>query len=1748
MANILGIQTVNGILIIQTDVNPTLTGGVDAPVGSMALAGDGSGFFYKNGASLTDWNEGATSGNLSGLNVLLVRKNPTTGQYATIEDAINAITLPSDTNRWLILVGVGQFTENTLVLPNYVSVVGASIQETQIFPATSTQHIFELGAYNEISFMWLEGAGAGYSAIHVNDSGNYSQAHKVTFNNNDINILIESSTQDTFFYGEYLDFNGTYSFGLKLIATNGFEAFANIENYYNFPTGGVPICNFLTGVGADAHLLAGGCEGIDVGTAFYLEDGANLQLTAFNINNFDKCIHNGNVGTACNFLVSGVVTKDIVTYDIQIEHTGTTGTIGGAFDDSKIINASSLVGLLVQDTNDGSLLITNKLNVLFSNGTITDVSTLITEGATMGVIDGGILSDGGGFVVDISQGFGYFEQFPADVVQRLDWNTTSITLSANVDVFIYFNNNGTLTSNGAQPDTRFNILLGRVVTNGTGIEFIDESPLRAEHTSNLILNNLREAIGSIYASGSIVTENATPLHLDVTGGEYYYGENEFIPSGGTDITFTSIYGQGSGVITGQTAVDNTQYDVSGTLTPLTAGYYAKGSIYLVGQGANEKYYFVFAQAEYSTLLAVQQADIPLPPNSFTGSVVLIAGIIVQEGNPNIVQVVDQRPIIGYRAFGVTASADHLSLLNLNGGVNGDGGHTNMFTVNGAKPMTGNMDMGTNNIFNAGTFNAVVVEAHASRHLPNGADPLTSAAPTTNLSGSSANSVGIQNSFSRSDHSHAITGAALTKVDDTNVTLTLGGSASTALLNAASLTLGWTGTLSETRGGTAQSTYVAGDILYASAADTLSKLPIGTNGQQLTIVAGVPAWSSGGTGTVTSVSVTTNQGVSGVVSNPTTTPAITLSLGALTGVTSINGLIITADTGVITTGTWNGTAISNANLANSSVTIGTTNISLGATSLTLAGLSSVTSTTFVGALTGNSSTATALQTARTINGTSFDGTANITITAAAGTLTGTTLNAIVVSSSLTSVGTLTGGATGAGFTIALGTSTITGTLSETNGGTGQSTYTTGDLLYASAANTLSKLSIGSAGSFLRSSGTTVSWSTTTFPNAAAAGDLIYATSLNNFDVLPIGTNGQVLKIVAGVPTWSTDIVGTGTVTSVSVVTANGVSGSVSNPTTTPAITLTLGAITPTSVNGNTFTTGTGTLTLSTFTLTVAATSSISGINTGDQTINLTGEATGSGTGSFAVTLTNSAVIGKVLTGYVSGAGVVSATDTILQAIEKLNGNISALVTGVSSVSGTSNRITSTGGSTPVIDISASYVGQTSITTLGTVTTGVWNGTAIANANLANSSLTIGSTNISLGATSLVLAGLTSVTSTTFVGALTGNSSTATALQTARTINGTSFNGTANITITAAAGTLTGTTLNATVVSSSLTSVGTLTGGATGAGFTIALGTSTITGTLGATNGGTSFSTYVTGDIIYASAANTLSKLPIGTAGQVLTIVAGVPTWATDSGTGTVTSVTLSTGTTGLTGGSTITTSGTWTLAGTLVAANGGTGQNTYVVGDLLYADTTTTLAKLADVATGNALISGGVGVAPSWGKIGLTTHVSGTLPIANGGTGQITAILAFNALSPLTTKGDIVTRNGTDNIRQGVGSNTQVLIADSSQASGIRWGDVNSSIISPAAFAATQNNYNPAGLADAVVLRLTSTGAQSITGIVAPATTKTIIIFNIGAANIALTNASASSTAANRFEFGGNKLLNPNEGITLWYDITTARWRASGASL
>lgn len=154
-------------------------------------------------------------------------------------------------------------------------------------------------------------------------------------------------------------------------------------------------------------------------------------------------------------------------------------------------------------------------------------------------------------------------------------------------------------------------------------------------------------------------------------------------------------------------------------------------------------------------------------------------------------------------------------------------------------------------------------------------------------------------------------------------------------------------------------------------------------------------------------------------------------------------------------------------------------------------------------------------------------------------------------------------------------------------------------------------------------------------------------------------------------------GAGTVTSVSVVTANGVSGSVATATTTPAITLSLGAITPTTVNGNTITTGTGTLTLGagktltasnsltlagtdatvmTFPTTSATIARTDAANTfaGIQTlpaglisapsIQFTGSATNTGIYNSAANTVNIGISGTSIAAFSSGATNLSGTTT------------------------------------------------------------------------------------------------------------------------------------------------------------------------------------------------------------------------------------------------------------------------------------------------------------------------------------------------------------------------------------------------------------------------------------------------------------------------------------------------------------------------
>lgn len=146
--------------------------------------------------------------------------------------------------------------------------------------------------------------------------------------------------------------------------------------------------------------------------------------------------------------------------------------------------------------------------------------------------------------------------------------------------------------------------------------------------------------------------------------------------------------------------------------------------------------------------------------------------------------------------------------------------------------------------------------------------------------------------------------------------------------------------------------------------------------------------------------------------------------------------------------------------------------------------------------------------------------------------------------------------------------------------------------------------------------------------------------------------------------------------------------------------------------------------------------------------------------------------------------------------------------------------------------------------------------------------------------------------------------------------------------------------------------------------------------------------------------------------------------------------------------------------------------------------------------------------------GLTRSAANALAVVTGGATRITA-----------SNGDVAVASGQD----------------------LRFGGAlaGNGAVTPAQIAADQNNY--AGISSTVsVARLSSDLSRNVTGLTGGFFNRILFLFNVGAANIVLTNEDALSTAGNRFltTTGVSLTVTPNRVAQLIYDTTSSRWRAS----
>ena len=729
------------------------------------------------------------------MNVLRVIKNPVlnSGDFSSITAALASISTNGPTNQYCVEVGPGVYVENPIHMKPYVYIKGQDFDATVIQANDPTEHLIFAADFSSISNCVLTGLTlAGKALVYYASTTGTLQtafwASNIRFGSADILGIADGTLAHSNLFVVDSRFGATYQFNTGFVAKTSGVPFGRVilrNCTTSKMTAPFPVDMFVVdGVGCELHLnsviartgtFGGGGNGARA------RNGGFLRFAGGDLDGFTTGIWIENVGTAPTLVAMATLLNDNIT-DIKIDHAGTKGglTAGGEND---LILVSVVTPNFGYVLTDGNILISGQIKQTQPDGGQVDISTLTRDTASLGLLDssGDINPPVSGLTVTVEAGFGYLKT-ATDSLRKITWPDTPLTLPANAIRYMYFDENSVLQTSAVLPSGIQNIILGRAVTNATRILALDESGIQATHASNKLSDALRFGLGAVYSNGSIVSELGTRT-LNVSAGSYYYGELHFEANGGSPITFTSFYQNGTGGFVdtgGQTVVDNAFWDDgTGTLAAIGAGNYAKHSLYALGDSTgdfdSEAYYLVYSQAQYTALTLAEQGSLPSPPPFMDQSIVPIASIIVKQGTTNIVEFLDERPISSARRASVVSAASfHSGLLGLTVGDD----HPQYWRNDGTHLATGDFNLNTHALTNVTTVNSVVVENHHARHQPgSGLDELPTAAAST-LTPDLANAVGVSTSLSRADHIHNIPTAVASGLN-ANSTSTQGAAATFA---------------------------------------------------------------------------------------------------------------------------------------------------------------------------------------------------------------------------------------------------------------------------------------------------------------------------------------------------------------------------------------------------------------------------------------------------------------------------------------------------------------------------------------------------------------------------------------------------------------------------------------------------------------------------------------------------------------------------------------------------------------------------------------------------------------------------------------------------------------------------------------------------------------------------------------------------------------------------------------------------------
>lgn len=700
--------------------------------------------------------------------------------FTSIAAALAAITDNSPIDRYTIYIGPGIYPEPQLVMKPYVTLLGYFQTQCIIMATDPTKPLIIGAGYAAIDKLTLTSANpffppnvyCPYLLEFMGDpTGVHFRADNIVFDvaTGLVNIGSTLGPCIMLLLNPLVNMSAPFTTGIKIsdagpsnypimfmmdnmIWNADAAGFANFIQFMEIESTLSPAM-YPNVIGAIANSTIGQNITTPAGLGIEIKGACYVACDTTIFGGFTTALSVPNNAEITTIIFNSLTFSANIT-DISIQNPQTQGTLFASAQQAKTSIAPGVtMGILLNDPQGGTV----QNGHLFQGiewANVTNISEQIQQGGMTGAImDQPIITELGALNISVNGGTGYVHI--GDHLKYIGWSANAlIMLPDNSLNWIYVDSAEMIQTSTSKPDHVTNVILGTAHTYSGNVQYVQHVGRLIDQLPSNIDEVLRDVFGPIVRSGCIASPGSslTSRAVAVSSGSYNLSVQNFTPSLGDNVTMTGYYG---GVNEVQLTEVPLMWDNMGTLTAIGAGMWVKHSIHILTDlVGNTQYFLVYGQEQFASELDADNGGIPTAPTSFVENMCPVSGVIVTDSDPSSplapTRFRDIRPTLAFRSEGVTATADHNSLLNLTVG----DAHPQYFRTDGTRTMTGPVLLGTQNIVGAGgnLLNGVDITAHASRHLPGGADALATAAPVTI---GTVNMLGSAASFSRSDHVHAI---------------------------------------------------------------------------------------------------------------------------------------------------------------------------------------------------------------------------------------------------------------------------------------------------------------------------------------------------------------------------------------------------------------------------------------------------------------------------------------------------------------------------------------------------------------------------------------------------------------------------------------------------------------------------------------------------------------------------------------------------------------------------------------------------------------------------------------------------------------------------------------------------------------------------------------------------------------------------------------------------------------------------------